>query len=387
MLPFDRNYQNLFNLGLSRLQWLGLGLLGITIAIGFPKAAMAQVTEATIVEILDSDQVFINAQKARRNEVGRYNQTVGTRAARTGVRFNTPGGARLDRNSSMIVGKCVRLERGRAVVAGKIGRNGCVGNVEIRPRGTVYVMEMGDDGQGKITVLEGSVDIFNPDKPNDIAIVLSTGETVTVAIDGQVSVIQKTTPSQLQTLSTALFEGFQIPLPTAETITLINPILPEDKPELSEIQNEFLTDALFGRDHYTDGVKYQNNNEIFFSIPGAFIKLNQDVTFYPIAPFQAPLETTQASNPVTFALFSGDLANGSLTSVNLGAATLVPSRAIAGLSGNSAIGEITLSNGRVIRAVVFGINGQDIIDGQPYAGLLRFSPGRLTTIGPGRRDR
>ncbi len=76
-----------------------------------------------------------------------------------------------------------------------------------------------------------------------------------------------------------------------------------------------------------------------------------------------------------------------LTSVTLGAAGLFPLRSIAGLSGNNAISEITLSDGRVIRAVVFRINGQSIIDNQPYEGLLKFAPGRFNSIGPGRRDR
>jgi hypothetical protein len=364
-----------------------LGLMGITISIGFPRAAIAQVTQATIIEILDGDQVFINSQKARRNAVGRFNQTVGTRSARTGIRFDTPGGARLDRNSSMIVGKCVRLERGRAVVSGKMGRNGCVGNVEIRPRGTVYVMEMGDDGQGRVTVLEGAVEVFNPENPNGVAIGLSTGESVSIATDGQISSIQKSSDSQLQSISAALFEGFQQPLPELEKVALLKPIPPEKVAPLTSDENEFLADALFGRDHYTDGVKGQNNNEAFLSISGEFIKLNQEVSFSPNSPFQAPLDPSQAPNPVSQVTFSGDFENGTLTSVTLGAAALFPSRAIAGLSGNNAIGEITLSNGRVIRAVVFGINGQSIVDNQPYPGVLLFAPGSLNTIGPGRRDR
>ena len=60
---------------------------------------------------------------------------------------------------------------------------------------------------------------------------------------------------------------------------------------------------------------------------------------------------------------------------------------LAGLSGNNAIGEITLSDGRVIRAIVFRINGQSIVDNQPYDGVLLFAPGRFNSIGPGRRDR
>jgi hypothetical protein len=364
-----------------------LGLMGITITIGIPKIAIAQVTEATIIEILDSDQVFINSQKARRNAVGRFNQTVRTRSARTGVRFDTPGGARLDRNSSMIVGKCVRLERGRAVVSGKMGRNGCVGNVEIRPRGTVYVMEMGDDGQGRVTVLEGAIEVLNPDNPNRVAIGLSAGESISLAADGQISPVQKSSEVQLQSISAALFEGFQQPLPELEKVAILKPIPPQQNPALSNDENEFLADALFGRDHYIDGVKGQNNNEAFLSIPGEFIKLNQEVTFYPTSPFQAPLDASQAPNPVTIVAFSGDLVNGSLTSVTLGGAALLPSRAVAALSGNNAIGEITLSNGRVIRAVIFGINGQSIVDGQPYEGVLRFAPGRFNSIGPGRRDR
>lgn len=364
-----------------------LGFLSIAIATGFPRAAIAQVREATIIEILDGDQVFINSQKARRNAVGRFNQTVRTRSARTGVRFNTPGGARLDRNSSIIVGKCVRLERGRAVVSGTMGRNGCVGNVEIRPRGTVYVMEIGEDQRGRVTVLEGSVEVFNPEVPNGVAIVLSTGESVDIAADGPISSVQKSSELQLQSISAALFEGFQQPLPELEKVAFLKPIPPEKKPALTNNENKFLADALLGRDQYTDGVKGQNNNEVFLSVAGKFIKVNQEVSFYPNSPFQAPLDPSQAPNPVNLVGFAGDLVNGSLTSVTLGAAGLFPSRTIAGLSGNNAIGEITLSDGRVIRAIVLRINGQSIVDNQPYDGVLLFAPGRFNSVGPGRRDR
>ena len=364
-----------------------LGFISIVILAKFPTSAIAQVREATIIEILDGDQVFINSQKARRNAVGRFNQTVGTRSARTGVRFDTPGGARLDRNSSMIVGKCVRLERGRAVVSGKMGRNGCVGNVEIRPRGTVYVMELGDDGKARVTVLNGAVEVFNPEIPNSIAIALSTGESVSITADGPISSVQRSSDSQLQSISAALFEGFQVPLPELEKVAILKPIPLENKPALNKDENEFLADALFGRDYYTDGTKGQNNREIFLSIPGEFIKINQEVSFFPNSPFQAPLDSSQAPNPVNLMAFAGDLVNGSLTSVTLGAAGLFPLRSIADLSGNNAIGEITLSDGRVIRAVVFRVNGQSIMDNQPYEGLLRFAPGRFNSIGPGRRDR
>ncbi len=370
------------------LMGLAMGLtIGLAYPLAYPSPAIAQVTEAKIIEILDGDQVFINTQKARTNAVGRFNQTVRTQAARMGVRFNTPGGARLDRNSSMIVGKCVRIERGRAMMSGQLGRNGCVGRVEVRSRGTVYVMELGDDQQGRVTVLEGEVEIFNPDAPTSSTIALKTGDSVTITADGQLSSVQPSSSSQLQSISASLFEGFQQSLPDLEKVAILKRVNEDLTGGLSDIEIAFLDDALFGRDHYSDGVKGQDNTESFLSIPGFFVKINNEVTFSPDSPFTAPLNPALVPNPVSLVVFSGDLVNGSLTSVTLGGPALTPSRAIAGLSGNNAIGEITLSDGRVIRGVVFEVNGQTIVDNQSYPGELRFAPARLTTIGPGRRDR
>ncbi|TVQ07916.1 MAG: hypothetical protein EA368_13055 [Leptolyngbya sp. DLM2.Bin27] len=118
--------------------------------------ALAQtISTATITEIVDSNQVYIQNRVARVNSVARQRQQVQTRAARASLRFNTGAVARLAHNSSLVVGQCAQINRGTLLVNGSL--NGCSTSTVAGVRGTIYTIKVTDTGETIIQVFEGEV--------------------------------------------------------------------------------------------------------------------------------------------------------------------------------------------------------------------------------------
>ncbi|MGB3308346.1 MAG: hypothetical protein WBG32_21060 [Nodosilinea sp.] len=147
--------------------------MGATLAVSMLLAApeyqaQAQANSAaTVTEILDSNQVYIQNRTARVNSLAQQRQQVRTRAARTSLRFNSGAVARLAHNSSLVVGQCAQLNRGLLLVNGTL--NGCSTSTVAGVRGTIYTIEVTDMGKTIIQVYEGEVVIkrnLNP-KPVD----------------------------------------------------------------------------------------------------------------------------------------------------------------------------------------------------------------------------
>jgi hypothetical protein len=110
---------------------------------------------ATVTEILDSNQVYIQNRTAQVNSVAQPRQQVRTRAARTSLRFNSGAVARLAHNSSLVVGQCAQLNRGTLLVNGTL--NGCSTSTVAGVRGTIYTIEVTETGETIIQVFEGEV--------------------------------------------------------------------------------------------------------------------------------------------------------------------------------------------------------------------------------------
>ncbi|QQE65462.1 hypothetical protein GFS31_21500 [Leptolyngbya sp. BL0902] len=113
------------------------------------------VSDATITEVLDSDQVFIQNRQATVNSVAQNRQRVRTQLARTSLRFNTGAVARLAHHSSLMVGPCAELSRGMLLVNGTL--NGCSTTTMAGVRGTLYTLEVNEDRETLIKVFEGEV--------------------------------------------------------------------------------------------------------------------------------------------------------------------------------------------------------------------------------------
>ena len=127
-------------------------------AMALPRTSAAwgqTISAATVTEVLDSNQVFIQNQRAAVNSVAQRQQRVRTQAARTSLRFNNGAVARLAHNSSLMVGQCAQLNRGTLLVNGSL--NGCSTTTVAGVRGTTYTLEVTESGETIVQVFEGEV--------------------------------------------------------------------------------------------------------------------------------------------------------------------------------------------------------------------------------------
>jgi len=149
--------QNFFRLPQQQKR-LALFFTGLCIfALAAPQLApaSAQSTQATVQEILDGNQVFIQNQRASLNAVAKQQQQVRTGNSRTALLFNTGAVARLSANSVLKIGQCARLKRGTVLINGAV--NACSSGITTGVRGTTYLLEVDELGNQQVKVLEGEV--------------------------------------------------------------------------------------------------------------------------------------------------------------------------------------------------------------------------------------
>ncbi|WP_338430117.1 FecR family protein [Synechococcus elongatus] len=112
--------------------------------------------QATIVEILDGNQVFINNRQVPINSRASRNQLVRTGDSRTQLRFSDQAIGRLGQQSVIKIGsRCFQISRGQILISGP--QDGCTKSARLSVRGTNYVVEVTADGATNISVLEGQV--------------------------------------------------------------------------------------------------------------------------------------------------------------------------------------------------------------------------------------
>jgi hypothetical protein len=325
-----------------------------------------QVTAATIIEIRDGDQVFIAGKKARLRQVGQFDQQITTARAKAGLQLTERGGLRMLERSSFVVGsRCVRLFQGRVLISGQIGRNGCVGKVEVRSLGTVYVLEADGSDRGRIIVLEGTVEVSNPSNPNISPVTVGAGRGVETSAAGEISAPQQLSQAQLQSVAAPLLEGFQVPLPDLDRITILrNP----------GFATSFLQDALTGSDFDFDGLPV-GNAEPLSGVPfdGVFTRTGTNTGSFT-SPALSPV-------PINFTLDFDDRTITSFDPIPGVIGTVVEGSI--GLSGDRASGTAIFQSGQIVRVTATGVNGDEPAVGQSFPGTLLISP-RPISPGTGR---
>ncbi|MDX2099305.1 MAG: hypothetical protein SFW36_16120 [Leptolyngbyaceae cyanobacterium bins.59] len=190
-------------------------VLGIHHTLAF--ARTPSVNQARIIEILQSNQVYIQNRPARLNDVAKFGEQVRTGQARTALRFNTGAIGRLGQNAVITIGQqCLQVQRGQVLVNG--AASSCTRSVVTGVRGTTYVLSVDDQGEEEIRVLEGEVAI-TPVSPNSRnldrsrPLVVNGGRRVRVA-NGAIGPIQPLTPDEYDTtLNSTLFNEFRRDLP------------------------------------------------------------------------------------------------------------------------------------------------------------------------------
>ena len=139
----------------KRLAFFFAGLCIFALAAPQLAPASAQSTQATVQEILDGNQVFIQNRQASLNDVAKQQQQVRTGNSRTALLFNTGAVARLSANSVLSIGQCARLKRGTILINGAV--NACSSSITTGVRGTTYLLEVDESGNQQVKVLEGEV--------------------------------------------------------------------------------------------------------------------------------------------------------------------------------------------------------------------------------------
>ncbi|MGA7932652.1 MAG: hypothetical protein WCA35_03655 [Kovacikia sp.] len=193
-------------------------------------AQSTPINQATITEVLDSSQVFIQNKQAKVKDSANKGQRVRTAEARAQLKFNTGAVGRLAHNSVLTVGQCARLRQGTLLVNGAM--NGCTSSVIAGVRGTTYLLEVNETGEANIKVLEGTVTVTRSSTPengeesveepgsgvkqNDAAdeLILAAGEKISVSSSGKPGLVEKLSQADfINILKGSLFDGFTTSLP------------------------------------------------------------------------------------------------------------------------------------------------------------------------------
>lgn len=171
---------------------------------------------ATIVEILDGDQLFINQKQARVKARASAPEVVSTKDSRGQLAFSSGAAGRLNRFSLLRLGSsCFLMEKGQILVSGK--QNGCTRSARLSVRGTNYVVEVQEDGTSEIAVLEGSVEVepLKDGQPTGAPVTtLQAGNKLRLSPLGVVLALLRLSSSDYTTiLGGPLFSGYRTQLP------------------------------------------------------------------------------------------------------------------------------------------------------------------------------
>jgi hypothetical protein len=111
---------------------------------------------ATVLEILDGNQLFIDARQAKVNQTALSPQQITTQNSRGQLQFRSGAAARINRFTQLRLGKsCFLLSKGEVLISGK--QSGCTKSLRLSSRGTNYIIIANDDGSTDVLVLEGTV--------------------------------------------------------------------------------------------------------------------------------------------------------------------------------------------------------------------------------------
>jgi hypothetical protein len=217
------------------------GALLTALAVGAmaPQGLRASDT-ATVQDILDGDELYINRKQARVKARAQAPEVVSTGNSRGQLGFSTGAAGRLNRFSLLRLGsRCFLLEKGQLLVSGP--QNGCTRSARLSVRGTNYLVEVTEDGSSELTVLEGQVEVepLRDGEPSGAAVTtLEAGQRLRISPLGVVlSLLQLSAGDYTSILSGPLFSGFTTALPALGALeSYVRTALPEvDIPSLPGI--------------------------------------------------------------------------------------------------------------------------------------------------------
>jgi hypothetical protein len=171
---------------------------------------------ATVQEILDGRELYIDQRQARVRQQAVAPQEISTGRSRGQLLFSSGAAGRLTSLSLLRLGSgCFQLERGRILVSGP--QSGCTRSARLSVRGTNYVLEVEGDGAAEIAVLEGSVEVeplVDGEPSGEPPTTVEAGQRLTLSPEGvALTLLQLSAGDYRRILSGPLFQGFSTPLP------------------------------------------------------------------------------------------------------------------------------------------------------------------------------
>lgn len=175
-------------------------------------AQNARITEATIAEIVER-QVLINRRLVGQNDKARLGERIQTTGARVELKVNTGAIARLGTNSALVLGsQCLQLQKGQVLISG--ASSACTPTVDANVREATYFLERLDNNQTHYVVLEGEIEISNPQIPNLAPVSVQQGQEIIIESDGRFNPVQPLSSSDYaEILNGELMRDFSTPLP------------------------------------------------------------------------------------------------------------------------------------------------------------------------------
>jgi hypothetical protein len=232
--------------GVTAIALTGLLIPCLAGALGPSPAGAAET--ATVQEILDGRELFIDDRQAKVRDRASTPQEISTRNSRGQLTFGTGAAGRLNRFSLLRLGAdCFLLSKGQVLVSGPQG--GCTRSSRLSVRGTNYLLEVDENGASDLSVLEGSVEVQplkDGEPTGQPATTVQAGERLRLSPVGVVLELLKLNAGDYNSLLTGpLFQGFSSPLPAFGSLesylrsnlpSVTIPSLPSAAPSLPSIR-------------------------------------------------------------------------------------------------------------------------------------------------------
>ena len=189
----------------------------LTISLAGTAPVFAESQKATIQEILDGDELFIDDQKAKIEEKAQPPQVISTGLSRGQIAFSSGAVGRINRQSLVKLGSsCFLLNKGQILISGR--QDGCTASSRLSVRGTNYVLKISDDGSTDLAVLEGSVEVTDNSGEQE-AVTVEAGQRLRLSPAGVViGLLQLAAGDYQRILDGPLFSGYTAPLPGLATL-------------------------------------------------------------------------------------------------------------------------------------------------------------------------
>jgi hypothetical protein len=192
-------------------------LLTLEFSAGLP-AGVAQTTKsskATVREILDRQELFINRRRAKVKDTAQQPESLKTLKCRAQLAFADGAGGRMIKESTIRLGDCLFISQGSVLVSGPMCA--CSQSVKVCSANTNYIFEVIDGGDAAVTSLEGTLDVQFLESdlpPSGPGMVVNSGQRLRVYQDqGFTTIINLTADNYARIIEGPFFKGFRERLP------------------------------------------------------------------------------------------------------------------------------------------------------------------------------